>query len=337
METVSFLTFLEEKTGELLFQLCYLAFVLFLLIFYGVDLRFVGLLAVLFLGVHGIREWCLYQKKRRAAQQIIDLTDKLEEGYYIAEVLPKPKELQNEAYYYALKKACKAMNDEVSRVAEEKREYQEYVESFAHEIKVPIGALSLTFDNTKNYTLKRETDKIAQLVEQMLYYARSENTEKDYFVKQLNLGDVVHGVILKFRYGLMEQRAAIAIGDVDQIVYTDEKWLTFILAQIVQNSVKYFNKQENRLTICGQDEGTSIRLAVEDNGCGISPSEIGRVCEKGFTGSDRNKANATGMGLYLAKKLCDRLGLGLEIASEVNVYTRVTLVFPKGTVHRFSE
>ena len=77
------------------------------------------------------------------------------------------------------------MNDEIGKITEEKQDYQEYVESFAHEIKIPIGALSLTFDNTKNYTLKKETDKIFQLVEQMLYYARSENTEKDYFVKQL--------------------------------------------------------------------------------------------------------------------------------------------------------
>ena len=96
------------------------------------------------------------------------------------------------------------MNDEIGKITEEKQDYQEYVESFAHEIKIPIGALSLTFDNTKNYTLKKETDKIFQLVEQMLYYARSENTEKDYFVKQLQLDEVIHNVILKFRHSLME-------------------------------------------------------------------------------------------------------------------------------------
>ena len=103
------------------------------------------------------------------------------------------------------------MNDEISKITEEKQDYQEYVESFAHEIKIPIGALSLTFDNTKNYTLKKETDKIFQLVEQMLYYARSENTEKDYFVKQLNLDEVIHNIILKFRHSLMERKAIINI------------------------------------------------------------------------------------------------------------------------------
>lgn len=311
---MSFFTFLEEKITEILFQLFFLAVVAFLLIFYGVDTLFVVSLVILFISIQGLFQWCLYRKKRNASQHIIDLVDGLEETYYIADVLPKPKEFQNKAYCYALKKACKSMNDEIGKITEEKQDYQEYVESFVHEIKIPIGALSLTFDNTKNYTLKKETDKIFQLVEQMLYYARSENTEKDYFVKQLQLDEVIHNVI-----------------------YTDEKWLTFILSQIVQNAIKYFDKQENKLTIYSQDNGTNILLVIEDNGCGIKASDLSRVFEKGFTGSNRNKANATGMGLYLSKKLCDRLGLKLDIASTEKEYTRLTITFPKGTVHNFSE
>ena len=337
LETVSFFTFLEEKITEILFQLFFLALVAFLLIFYGVDMLFVVLLVILFISIQGLFQWCLYRKKRNASQHIIDLVDGLEETYYIADVLPKPKEFQNEAYYYALKKACKSMNDEIGKITEEKQDYQEYVESFAHEKKIPIGALSLTFDNTKNYTLKKETDKIFQLVEQMLYYARSENTEKDYFVKQLQLDEVIHNVILKFRHSLMERKTIINIHDIENVIYTDEKWLTFILSQIVQNAIKYFDKQENKLTIYSQDNGTNILLVIEDNGCGIKASDLSRVFEKGFTGSNRNKANATGMGLYLSKKLCDRLGLKLDIASTEKEYTRLTITFPKGTVHNFSE
>ena len=169
--------------------------------------------------------------------------------------------------------------------------------------------------------IKKETDKIFQLVEQMLYYARSENTEKDYFVKQLQLDEVIHNVILKFRHSLMERKTIINIHDIENVIYTDEKWLTFILSQIVQNAIKYFDKQENKLTIYSQDNGTNILFVIEDNGCGIKASDLSRVFEKGFTGSNRNKANATGMGLYLSKKLCDRLGLKLDIAStEKRIY-----------------
>ncbi len=87
--------------------------------------------------------YCFTQLKQGTSQHIIDLVDGLEETYYIADVLPKPKEFQNEAYYYALKKACKSMNDEIGKITEEKQDYQEYVESFAHEIKIPIGALHM--------------------------------------------------------------------------------------------------------------------------------------------------------------------------------------------------
>lgn len=83
--------------------------------------------------------------------------------------------------------------------------------------------------------------------------------------------------------------------------------------------------------------GTNILLVIEDNGCGIKASDLSRVFEKGFTGSNRNKANATGMGLYLSKKLCDRLGLKLDIVSKENEYTRLTITFPKRTVHSFLE
>ena len=334
---MSFFTFLEEKILELLFQLFFLALAAFLLIFYGVDFMFVIMLAILFVSIQGLFQWCLYQKKRRASQHIIDLADGLEESYYIADVLPKPKEFQNQAYYYALKKACKSMNDQISKIEQEKQDYQEYVESFAHEIKIPIGALSLTFDNTKNYTLKKETDKIFQLVEQMLYYARSENTEKDYFVKELHLEEVIHSIILKFRHSLIESIAVINIHDLDNTVYTDIKWLTFILSQIVQNAIKYFDKPENKLTIYSQANRTNILLTIEDNGCGIKASDLPRVFEKGFTGSNRNKANTTGMGLYLSKKLCSKLGLKLAISSKEHEYTRLTITFPKGTIHNLSE
>lgn len=320
-----------------MFQIFFLAFVAFLLIFHGVDRMFVAAAVLVFLSMQGLFQWCLYRKKRKLSKHITDLADSLEETYYIADVLPKPKEFQNQAYYYALKKACKSMNDEISKITEEKQAYQEYVESFAHEIKIPIGALSLTFDNTKNYTLKKETDKIFRLVEQMLYYARSENTEKDYFIKPVQLDNVIHNVILKFRHALMEGKVIINIQDTENLVYTDEKWLTFVLSQIVQNSIKYFDKQEKQLNIYSQDYGTNVQLFIEDNGCGIKASDLSRVFEKGFTGSNRNKANATGMGLYLAKKLCDRLGLKLDIMSREQEYTRIIITFPKGTVHHFSK
>ncbi len=334
---MSFVTFLEEKIVYILFQLFFLVMVVFLLFSSGVDGLYIFLMLFICIIFQTGFLWLTYRSKRRKNREIIEMTDKLQETYYISEILPKPREVENEAYYYALKRACKAMNDKISMLEAEQLEYQEYVESFAHEIKIPIGALSLTFDNTRNYLLKKETDKIFQLVVQMLYYARSENTEKDYFVKRLSLDEIVHQVLLKFRYVLLEEKVILDIHDTENVIYTDEKWLSFILSQILQNAVKYMDKPQKKLTVYSADNRENIALIIEDNGCGIRRSELARVFEKGFTGSNRKKANATGMGLYLAKKLCDRLGLQLQVASEEEKYTRVTIFFPKGAVHSFTD
>ena len=334
---MSFITFLEEKILYILFQLFFLVLVSFLLFLSGVDGLYIFLMILIYAVFQIGFLWLTYRNKCRKNQRIVEMTDKLQEAYYISEILQKPKDLENQAYYYALKRACKAMNDKISALTEEQVEYQEYVESFAHEIKIPIGALSLTFDNARDYSLKKETDKIFQLVEQMLYYARSENTEKDYFVKELSLDEMMHHVLLKFRYVLLEEKVTLDIHDMENTVYTDEKWLQFILSQILQNAVKYMNKEEKRLVIYSVSHDGNISLVMEDNGCGIKQSELSRVFEKGFTGSNRKKTNATGMGLYLAKKLSDRLGLRLQIDSEEGKYTRVTIFFPKGSIHSFSE
>ncbi len=196
-----------------------------------------------------IFHWLRYRHQAARQTRIMDLTDSLEETWYAAEVLPSPREPESRAYHYALKRACKAMNERLEKSVEEQQDYREYIESFAHEIKVPISALSLAFDNMKDYELKKETDRIYNLVEQMLYYARSENTEKDYFVRRLSLPDVVHDILLKYRRYFLDAGIELDIRIKDTVVFTDEKWLGFILSQIIQNSVKYFDKPKKRLSI----------------------------------------------------------------------------------------
>ena len=219
------------------------------------------------------------------------------------------------------------MNDKISQIEKEKQEYEEYVESFAHEIKIPIGALSLTFDNTKNYALKKETDKLYRLTEQMLYYARSESTEKDYFVKKLNLEEVIHNVILKFRHDLIDHKVIIETHAIDQIVYTDEKWLTFILSQIIQNSIKYFDKQENKLTITGQDNDTNIILSIKDNGCGIHPEDLHHIFKRFYRSRFSQDKQGSGLGLPLAKTIVEAHSGTIEVDSELGKGTTFTMNF----------
>lgn len=294
---MNFIIYLETKLYDFFFYIAFTGLTVLLLSAAGFQQFHLFLYAGITVCAWPFFQWLRYRRQIMRQEQIMDLTDSLDE------------------------------------LEEEQQDYREYIESFAHEIKVPISALSLAFDNTKNYELKKETDRIFNLVEQMLYYARSENTEKDYFVRRLNLQDVVHDAILKFRRYFLDSGVELDIRTENLAVFTDEKWLSFILSQIIQNSIKYFDKQKKVLSVYCIENTASVSLVIEDNGCGISTSDLPRVFEKGFTGSDRTKSASTGMGLYLAKTLCDRLGLGLAAESREGEFTKVTVIFPKGMVH----
>ncbi len=331
METVNFLAFLEEKISVLLLHLVFLLFVIMTLMFSQTHGFYIVLLLGLFVLCEGAVLVVTYMREKKEYDRIVALTDGLEEKYYVAEVLPKPRDIRGAAYYYALKEACRAMNGRIGALETEQREYREYVESFVHEIKIPISALSLTFDNNRDYALKKEADRANLLVEQMLYYARSGDTEKDYFVRKLSLEEAVHGAVLRFRHYLLERGIKVETSGLDVDIYTDEKWLGFILAQIIQNAVKYSDpaKPGRRLAVSAREDAHRVLLYIEDNGRGIPEADLPRIFEKGFTGADRKKKNATGMGLYLSKKLCRRLGLEISVDSVEKEYTRVCICFPK--------
>lgn len=331
---MSFITFLEEKISLILYQISFL--IITTMIFLMADIQkfyiaiTVGVLSIFMLG-YLLSE---YFRQKKKSKKIISLVDNVSEKYLISEIIKEPLEMENKAYYYALKQACKSMNDRISELEKENAEYQEYVESFVHEIKTPISALSLALENNNDFRLKQEVDKINQLVEQMLYYARSENTEKDYFVKEIQLAEIIHSVILKYRHYMLNKKITLNIHDLDYIVITDEKWLSFIISQIIQNSIKYLDKDKKEIEVWGENNNNYIDLIIKDNGCGIKEADLVRIFEKGFTGTNRKKGYSTGMGLYLTKKLCDKLGLKLQIQSKEKEFTKLTITFPKSGLHK---
>ena len=331
---MSFITFLEEKISLILYQISFL--IITTMIFLMADIQkfyiviTVGVLSI-FMLVYLLSE---YFRQKKKAKKIISLVDNVNEKYLISEIIKEPLEMENKAYYYALKQACKSMNDRIGELEKENAEYQEYVESFVHEIKTPISALSLALENNNDFRLKQEVDKINQLVEQMLYYARSENTEKDYFVKEIQLAEIIHSVILKYRHYMLNKKITLNVHDLDHIVITDEKWLVFITSQIIQNSIKYLDKDKKEIEVWGENSNNYINLIIKDNGCGIKESDLVRIFEKGFTGTNRKKGYSTGMGLYLTKKLCDKLGLKLQIQSKEKEFTKLTITFPKSGLHK---
>ena len=216
-------------------------------------------------------------------------------------------------------------------------DYKEYIELWIHEIKIPIATSKMIIENNKNEITKsiyEELDKIENYTEQALFYARSNTANKDYIIKKTNLEKIVNNVILKNKAELIHKKIQLDIHDINVEVKTDSKWVIFILNQIINNSIKYKKQNENlKIEIFTKKQKESICLYIKDNGMGIKKGEITRVFEKGFTGSNGRILNkkSTGIGLYLCKKLCDKLGMAIELNSEETVGTEIKLIFPLGT------
>lgn len=326
-----FLEYLEEKIFFIIISLVFTLLLSIYLLLIGVDTSLIILLAFLIIFFIFISLLVSYLLIKKRYEKIVNLVDSLDEKYLIKEVIDKPKNLENRAYYYALDKSCKALNDKLSEVENSKEEYLDFLDSFIHDIKTPISALSLYADNNNDEKMKEEVLKISRLVDKMLFYTRSDVVEKDYFIKEVTLADLVHPVLLDYKNYLLNYHIKVEVKDLDDLkVYTDIKWLNFIISQILSNSLKYQNKKNRLVRIKGFEDKNNIKLEIYDNGVGIKDSDLSKVFDKGFTGSNRNKKNASGIGLYLTKKLCDKLGIDIKIESVYLKYTKVIITFPKG-------
>ena len=192
-------------------------------------------------------------------------------------------------------------------------------------------------ENNKNEatnSIDEELQKIENYIEQALYYARSNTVSKDYYIKKNKIEDIVNECIKKNKKVLIGEKISINIHDLDLYVNTDSKWIVFILNQVIQNSIKYRDKnRQSEIEIYGLQGKENVILYIKDNGIGIKKGEVGRAFEKGFTGTNGRMANkkSTGIGLYLCKKLCNKLGIGIELKSVQDEGTEIRLIFPNNS------
>ncbi len=295
-----------------------------------------GYVAALFLLCEAAALAAEYFRRRSFYRALLESLERLDKKYLIAEMLPEPSCEEERILCGTLREASKSMSDRVSGVRREMREYREYVEAWVHEIKTPISACRLIMDNRPGLIprdLLRNFSRIENYVEQALFYARSGSAEKDYVLRSYTLKELAASA-LKKSAGLLIESGVRVEAEVPEIpVVADPKWMDFILGQILANSVKYCCRRPV-LRLSGKRGAHSATLTVEDNGIGIPREDLGRVFDKGFTGKNgRLVAHATGLGLYLCKKLCDKLGLGLSVLSVEGAGTAVSIVFPMGDLH----
>ena len=297
---------------------CMVALTVFLLVC-DISISAVLLILVVWALVLLVGLFLTYWKRDRQMRQLLDMAEQLSERYLISEVMELPEQAEDQVYYRLLKMSGKSMLEQISEVKRERLEYKEYIEQWIHEIKTPITAMKLLCENHRTDWTKElllELEKTNRFTEQALYFARSEYTEKDYSVREIALAQIVHQAIADNKYLLLQSGMRLEVEEIQDTVYSDEKWVRFILNQLIANAVKYRAGQPVlRFSACRQQN--QVVLMVEDNGIGISPYDLPRIFEKGFTGQNgRIVQQSTGIGLYLCKRLCEKLGIGISANSE---------------------
>ena len=274
-----------------------------------------------------------YWKKNKYIKNIENIMDGLDEKYLISEVIDKPKREENLSYYKLLKRANKSMLENVTDVKNTQKEYKEYIESWVHEIKIPITSAKLLCENNKSEITNKideEIEEINNYVEQALFYARLDQVSNDFMIRKIKLADVIKNVLSRNKKIMIQNNMKVELKNTDVSAYSDEKWLEFILNQIIINSIKYKKEQNATIIIETTENKENVKLKIKDNGIGIKKSEIDRIFDKGFTGTNgRNQKKSTGIGLYLCKRLCEEIGMNLKAESIENEYTEMIITIPR--------
>ena len=331
---MKFNSFLKDRLYSIVTALFSYFIILLVLLAFKSDKSIIIAITIILLVTYILLFLTDFFRKQKFYTDLLTNIDNLDKAYLVLETLNRPEFYEGELLCQALYEIDKSMNENVRIEKEQLLDNKEYIEMWIHEVKRPLASLVLTLNNQKNI-LDRKTKNILKrledYVDQVLYYVRSENAEKDYFIKEVDLSKVIKNVGIKNMDDLLDNKVEFIVDKTNYKVFTDSKWLEFILNQIINNSIKYKRNIDNSyIKIYVKDNLDITVLIIEDNGIGIKSSDIRQVFDKTFTGTNgREKTTSTGMGLYIAKNLCKKLGHKIEIESKENEYTRVYITFAK--------
>lgn len=271
-----------------------------------------------------------YFKKKHFYDNLFNNLELLDKKYLILETLSKPSFYEGELLFNILYDINKSMIENVNFYKNSVADFKDYVEMWIHEVKIPISSLVLMMHNKKNIDKRfiQEIRKLDNYIDQVLFYVRSNYTEQDFLFKKISLNKIISQVAIKNIDDLRLNKVNLEVLVSDIVITTDPKWLEFIINQIVNNSIKYKKENNSYIKIYSKSYHNRVSLFIEDNGIGIPRKDLTSVFNKSFTGENgRNTTKSTGMGLYIAKKLCMKLGHKIEINSYEGKGTTLIITF----------
>lgn len=338
---MKFFLFLKDKIIFLFLFFLFFLFLIFLFLAFNVCTPlFIAVILMLFL--FGVLALCLdYFRKKSFYDTFLFNLEHLDKKYLVLETLERPRFYEGQIFYDSIYEINKTMNEYIKDYAYQMNDFKEYIEMWIHEVKIPIASLILMHHNHGNMPKEYlgQVKKLDNYMDQILYYVRSENVEHDFVINKVSLDKIIRNVNLKNKDDYLENDIHLTVTGVKMTVFSDAKWLEFILNQLINNSIKYQKEHGiKEIRITGNDFSNRFVLSIYDNGIGVPTKDVSRVFEKSFTGDNgRSRSKSTGMGLYIARKLCDKLGHKIEMISEQHVYTEVKITFAKNDFYQIND
>ncbi len=246
--------------------------------------------------------------------------------------LPAIENIEDQGYQAIIEALRLENKNLMDASAEQYRDMVDYYTLWAHQIKIPITAMSLSLQNEDTQVsnkLSSDLFQIQQYVDMVLAYLRLNSNSTDYVFKEYDLDTIIRQAVAKFSDEFIDRKIHLIYEPVRASVVTDEKWLAFVIEQILSNALKYTRQGSIKIYLTNKSS-----LHIEDTGIGISPEDLPRIFEKGYTGyNGREDHSASGIGLYLCKRICDNLGAGIRITSELNKGTAVHINLEQSDLH----
>lgn len=336
------ISYIKDKLINIIFYLLTILIIIMLLVAFKSNTSLIIVIVTL-LTISGLTLLLNdYYKKNLFYKTIHSKLIDLDKKYLVLEMLDKPKTVEEELIYQILYDINKSFIEELKDYKLSLTNFKEYIELWIHEVKIPISSLVLMTHNSKESIPKKYITQINRLdnyIDQVLYYVRSNNSEEDYLIKEVSLSKIINSIALKNKDDLLENNIEFIVKVNKETILTDEKWLEFILNQLINNSIKYKrNIKNSKIEIKVEDAPQKVILTITDNGIGIPKNDLPKVFNKSFTGTNgRKTTKSTGLGLYITKNLLKKLGHQIEIESEVNNYTKVTITFSKNDYYKITD
>lgn len=276
-----------------------------------------GLLCLIILLIAGIVSFMRWRQKVRLLESIEG------QASLLLSLIPEPQDLAETAYRDIILELDENRRAAVSTMDARNRETIDYYTMWVHQIKTPIAAMELILQNDdteQGRALSAELFRVERYVELVLSYLRLGGGASDYVIRQVDVDSVLRQAVRKYAPLFIRGKVSLELRETELKVLSDEKWLQLVIEQVLSNAVKY--AAGGHVTVWNEGE----KLFIQDDGRGIAPEDLPRIFERGFTGCNgRMDKRATGIGLYLCREICGRLGHTISAASELGKGTCVTI------------